>query len=155
MKKILRKVLPLLLPIVILIITIVFGNLLLKDNRYMNEFGLYNRPSCFNDWVAFTSDTCEKCGANIMKDGVLWRNDSVQGKYNLDKSTVLRFSDCYDSYEEFKHDYDNAMKVVYAVFAVIIAVILSYVILITLHLVKKKAKKNSEVKLLTSSEENV
>lgn len=155
MKKILRKVLPLLLPIAILIITIVFGNILLKDNRYMNEFGLYNRPSCFNDGVSFTSDTCEKCGADIMEDGVLWRNDSVQGKYNLDKSTVLRFSDCYESFEEFKQDYDNAMKVVYAVFAVIIAVILSYIILIILHFRHKKAKENSEVKLLTSSEEDV
>ena len=90
-----------------------------------------------------------------MEDGVLWRNDSVKSKYNLDKATVLRFSDCYESYKEFKQDYDNAIKVVYAVFAVIIAVILSYVVLITLHLVRKKAKKNSEVKLLTSSEENV
>ena len=155
MKKILKKVLPLLLPIVISIVTIMLGGKLLKDNRYMNEFGLYNSPSCFNDGQSFTSDTCEKCGASIMDDGVLWRNDSVQSKYNLDKSTVLRFADCYKSYKEFEQDYDNAMKVVYAVFAVVVTVLLYYIVLIIIHFRRKIAKKNSEVKLPKSFEEKV
>lgn len=96
------------LPAIVGLIILLFVGSHLSNSVYHSELTKYGEPICSIDRHVFDTATCEACGQDVMKSGVFFSSDVAMSNPYSDDYQVY-FSDYYDSYEEFKLDYNNCL----------------------------------------------
>lgn len=129
-----RRLVILLLPLVFgLCCIFIIGNKLAKST-YFENLVMYGQPICSMDRHRFESEKCETCEADIMSRGVFFSKEvAMMSPYGDDYQ--LRFSDYYESYEQFQADYEACMVNAVGMFGVIVMLIVGYIVI---HVYSKK-----------------
>jgi ABC-type sugar transport system permease subunit len=109
---------------VFLTIFIVFA-VLTCNNYYFENFALCGAPICAVDKHAYTTNKCPECGGDIMSNGQFVKRYVIDYENDLDTEqyTTVMLKDYYDSWEDFKNDYNTVM--VYAIIIAVDAVLLA------------------------------
>lgn len=129
-----RRLVILLLPLVLGLSCMgIIGSKLAKSTYFENLI-MYGQPICSMDRHRFESDTCGTCEATIQSSGVFFSKEvAMMSPYGDDYQ--LKFSDYYESYDQFRVDYDMCMVDAVGFIGVLIMLIAGYIVI---HIYTKK-----------------
>lgn len=81
----------------------------LSTSTYHNHLVRYGMPICSMDRHKFKDEHCSACGERIEDSGVFY-SSAIAMDNPYGDSYQVKFSDYYNSFSEFKEDYDNCLR---------------------------------------------
>lgn len=103
-----------------LVILLIIGGILSGSVYYRSNLMRYGHPICNIDRHQFESEECEACGRSIKSVGVFY-SMAVALENPFSEDHELRFTDFYETYEDFESDWNTC--VVYGIVGVVLIIL--------------------------------